>query len=40
MLAYMTVSEKADHSAQMSNVEILVPHCSTLCNCEVRITIA
>ena len=39
----MTVSEKNDHLAQVSDIEILVPHCSalfTLSNGEVRIAIA
>ena len=39
----VTVSEKIDHLAQVSDVEILVPRCSalfTLRNGEVRIVIA
>ena len=39
----MTVSEKTDHFAQISDIEILVPRCSalfTLHNGEVRIAIA
>ena len=39
---YVTVSEKTDHFA-LSNIEILVPRCSTLftlCNSEVRTAIA
>ena len=42
-LIYVTVAEKTDHLAQVSDIEILVPRCSTLCtlcNGEVRITIA
>ena len=27
----MTVAEKNDHLAQVLDIEILVPHCSTLC---------
>ena len=40
---YVTVAEKADHLAQVSDIEILVPRCSalfTLCNGVVRIAIA
>ena len=39
-LIHVTVPEKTDHSMQMSDVEILVAHCSVLftllCNGEVR----
>ena len=38
----VTMPEKTDHFAQISDIEILVPHCSalfSLCNGEVRITI-
>ena len=40
---YVTVSEKTDHLAQVSDFEMLVPRCSTLFtlrNGEVRIAIA
>ena len=43
VLIIMTVSEKTDHLAQVSDFEILVPRCSTqftLHNGEVRIAIA
>ena len=39
---FVTVSEKTDHLVQVSDIEILVPCCSTLftlCNGEVRIAI-
>ena len=42
-MRYVTVLENTDHSAQISDVEILVPHCSTLFTLrkgEVRISIA
>ena len=38
-LIYVTVAEKTDHLAQVSDMEILVPRCSALCNGEVRIAI-
>ena len=40
---YVTVPKKTDHFAQISDIEILVPHCSALftpCNGEIRILIA
>ena len=43
MYMYVTASEKIDHFAQISDIEILVPHCSalfTLRNGEVRIAIS
>ena len=43
MVTYVIVSEKTDHLAQVSDIEILVPRCSalfTLRNGDVRITIA
>ena len=40
---YVTVAEKTDHLAQVSDFEILVPRCSalfTLCKGVVRIALA
>ena len=42
-MLFVTVSEKTDHLAQVTDIEILVPWCSalfTLRNGEVRMAIA